>query len=47
VAAPAATAAPVVIPLADKLPARSLVISPQPQIVRFSDLVEKRRAMAA
>ena len=42
-----ATVDPVVIPLPEKLPARSLVISPQPQIVRFSDLVEKRRAMAA
>ena len=41
------TADPVVVPLAKKLPARSLVISPQPQVVRFSDLVEKRRAMAA
>jgi len=31
----------------EKLPAQSLVILPQPQILRLSDFVEKRRTMAA
>jgi cellulose synthase (UDP-forming) len=31
----------------EKLPAQSLAISPRPQIVRLSDLSEKRRAIAA
>ena len=30
----------------EKLPARSLVVSPRPQAVRLSELVEQRRAMA-
>ncbi len=34
-------------PSSEKLPARSLVVPPQPQPVRLSDLVEKRRALAA
>jgi cellulose synthase (UDP-forming) len=31
----------------EQLPAQSLVISPQPQRVRLSELVEQRRAIAA
>jgi hypothetical protein len=31
----------------EKLPAQSLVISPQRQIVRLSDVGEKRRSIAA
>jgi cellulose synthase (UDP-forming) len=32
---------------AERLPARSLVVPPQPQLIRLSDLSEARRAMAA
>jgi hypothetical protein len=32
---------------AETLPARSLVVPPQPQAVRLSDLVEMRRKIAA
>ena len=41
------TADIVVATAVEKLPARSLAISPQPQLVRLSELSEKRRAMAA
>ena len=34
-------------PSREKLPARSLVIPPQPHAVHLSELVEKRRSMAA
>jgi cellulose synthase (UDP-forming) len=37
----------VVVSPVEKLPARSLVISPQPQTFRLSDLVENRRRIAA
>jgi cellulose synthase (UDP-forming) len=44
----AAKTSDVIVTLAvQKLPAQSLAISPQPQIVRLSDLGEKRRAIAA
>jgi cellulose synthase (UDP-forming) len=45
---PADKAADVIVAAAvAKLPAQSLTISPQPQLVRLSELSEKRRAMAA
>jgi cellulose synthase (UDP-forming) len=45
---PASEATPdnVVALLVEKLPARSLVVSPRPQAVRLSELVEQRRAIA-
>ena len=33
--------------LSEKLPAQSIVISPQPRVTRLSDVVEQRRSIAA